>query len=181
VPAEPGKDPAAIVEAALRAADIEFESDRPGSYVVSLPGQRKLATVTALVVGAHAFTIEAFFIRRPDENAAEFYKLLLGRNAKMYGVAFAVDPVGDVFIVGHLPLAAITPDEVDRLLGCVLTYADENFDRALEVGFASSIRREWAWRVSRGESLDNLRAFAAFADPDRAGADPDRAGAEPAD
>jgi len=102
-----------------------------------------------------------------DENAAELYKFLLGRNAKMYGVSFAVDQVGDVFIVGHLPLASVTADEVDRLLGCVLTYADENFDRALEIGFASSIRREWAWRVSRGESLENLRAFASFADPDR--------------
>ena len=27
----------------------------------------------------------------------------------------------------------------------------------LEIGFGSAIRREWAWRVSRGESLDNLR------------------------
>jgi hypothetical protein len=37
----------------------------------------------------------------------------------------------------------------------------------LEIGFADSIRREWAWRVSRGESLANLAAFARFADPDR--------------
>ena len=43
-------------------------------------------------------------------------------------------------------------------------------DAALELGFASSIRREWAWRAKRGESLANLRAFARFADPER-GAD----------
>ena len=49
----------------------------------------------------------------------------------------------------------------------MLTYADENFDAALELGFASAIRREWAWREKRGESLANLRAFARFADPDR--------------
>ena len=158
---------AEVVEGALRASGADFEQDGARSFVVTLPGQRKLSTVAALVIGEHAFTIEAFFIRRPDENAAELYKFLLGRNAKMFGVAFAVDQVGDVFIVGHLPLSAVTADEVDRLLGCVLTYADENFDRALEIGFASSIRREWAWRVSRGESLENLRAFAAFADPDR--------------
>jgi hypothetical protein len=29
----------------------------------------------------------------------------------------------------------------------------------------SSIRKEWAWRRKRGESLANLRAFAQFADP----------------
>ena len=31
--------------------------------------------------------------------------------------------------------------------------------RLLELGFADAIRREWAWRVSRGESLANLEAF----------------------
>jgi hypothetical protein len=29
----------------------------------------------------------------------------------------------------------------------------------LEIGFSTAIRREWAWRVSRGESLANLQAF----------------------
>lgn len=163
----PDGDRAQVVEAALAASGLEWETDRPGAYVVTLPGQRKLSTVAVLALGEHAFTIEAFFIRRPDENEGEFYKLLLGRNAKMYGVSFAVDRTGDVFISGRLPLASVSADEIDRLLGCVLTYADENFDRALEVGFGSAIRREWAWRVDRGESLDNLRAFAAFADPDR--------------
>ena len=37
----------------------------------------------------------------------------------------------------------------------------------LEIGFGTSIRREWDWRVKRGESLRNLEAFAAFADPRR--------------
>ncbi len=75
--------------------------------------------------------------------------------------------MGDVYLVGRLPLLTVTPDEVDRLLGCVLSYADDNFDAALEIGFASSIRREWQWRANRGESFANLRAFARFADPDR--------------
>ena len=57
----------------------------------------------------------------------------------------------------HLPRRAgcrsrsVTPDEVDRLLGSVLTYADESFNTILELGFASSIRKEWEWRISRGE------------------------------
>jgi hypothetical protein len=85
----------------------------------------------------------------------------------MYGVHFSLDPVGDVHLVGRVPLAAVDEDEIDRLLGCVLTYADDWFDRALELGFASSIRREWEWRAKRGESLANLQAFARFADPAR--------------
>jgi hypothetical protein len=34
------------------------------------------------------------------------------------------------------------------------------FNEALRIGFPSAIRREWAWREKRGESLANLRPFA---------------------
>jgi hypothetical protein len=122
--------------------------------------------MTWLIVGDHSLHIEAFFCRQPDENHAEFYRYLLERNGSMYAVAFTLDSVGDVYLVGRVPLTALDADEIDRILGCVLTYSDENFDRALELGFASSIRKEWDWRVKRGESLANLQAFARFAAPE---------------
>ncbi|GLZ16090.1 hypothetical protein Acsp04_63250 [Actinomadura sp. NBRC 104425] len=158
-------DPVSVIEKTLREAELEYQTPRDGAFLVKLPGQRKLATMTWLIVGDHSLHVEAFFCRRPDENHAEFYRFLLERNGRMYGVSFALDEVGDVHLVGRLPLAAITPDEIDRLLGCVLTYSDDNFNKALELGFKTSIQREWDWRVKRGESLANLRAFASFADP----------------
>jgi hypothetical protein len=45
------------------------------------------------------------------------------------------------------------------VIGAVLQYSDSSFNPLLEIGFSSAIRREWAWRVSRGESLANLKAF----------------------
>jgi hypothetical protein len=154
------------VEAALAELGLHFESPRPGAYLVRLDGQHKLATMTWLIVGTHSLHVEAFFCRQPDENHAAFYRFLLERNGRTYGVHFAVDSVGDVYLVGRLPLGSVTPDEIDRVLGCVLSYSDENFDPALTLGFASSIRREWAWRVKRGESLANLQAFARLAAPE---------------
>jgi hypothetical protein len=53
----------------------------------------------------------------------------------------------------------VEPAELDRILGSVLSNADESFNAILELGFASSIRREWEWRISRGESTRNLEAF----------------------
>jgi Putative bacterial sensory transduction regulator len=156
---------ASAIESALAGLGLDAERPQPGSYLVRLEGERKLATMTWLIVGVHSLHVEAFFCRQPDENHARFYRFLLERNGRMYGVHFAVDPQGDVYLVGRLPLGSATADEIDRLLGCVLTYSDENFNAALAIGFASSIRKEWAWRVKRGESLANLRAFAQFADP----------------
>jgi hypothetical protein len=157
------EDPSGTDEALrgiLDEQELEYERPRPGAYLVKLPGQHKLFTMTWLIAGEHSLQIEAFFCRRPDENHAEFYRHLLRKNGTMYGVAFALDEIGDVHLAGRLPLSAVTPDEIDRILGCVLTYSDDNFDRALEIGFTGSIQREWDWRVKRGESLANLQPFA---------------------
>ena len=160
---------ARVVETAVADLGLSFEAPQPGAYLVRLEGQHRLATMTWLIVGTHSLHVEAFFCRQPDENHAAFYRFLLERSGRMYGVHFALDPVGDVYLVGRLPLSSITPDEIDRLLGCVLSYSDENFDAALMIGFASAIRKEWDWRVRRGESLANLRAFARLADAGSAG------------
>ena len=166
-PDPPSEVAAARIRAALDDLGLPYESPQPGAYLIKLEGQHKLATMTWLIAGSHSLAVEAFFCRQPDENHAAFYRFLLERNGRMYGVHFSLDSVGDVYLTGRLPLSATSGAEIDRLLGCVLSYSDENFDTALELGFASSIRREWAWRAKRGESLANLRAFARFADPDR--------------
>ena len=160
-------DPAAVIAGVLRDLGLCYENPSPGAYLVKLEGQHKLATMTWLIAGTHSLAVEAFFCRQPDENHAAFYRFLLERNGRMYGVHFSLDPVGDVYLTGRLPLSAVSAEDIDRLLGCVLSYADDNFDTALEIGFGSAIRREWAWRAKRGESLANLQAFARFADPER--------------
>jgi hypothetical protein len=157
-----------VIATTLDDREVEYERVREGAFLTKLPGTHKLATMCWLVVGDHSLHVEAFFMRQPDENHEQLYRHLLARNARMYAVAFSVDHLGDVYLVGRLPLSTVAPEEIDRLLGAVLTYADENFDAALEIGFGSSIRREWAWRQKRGESTANLAAFARFADPDRA-------------
>jgi hypothetical protein len=148
------------IEAALRDAEIEYERPTPMTFVASLPGTRKLSTTCALVVGDHTVSVNAFVARHVDENHERVYRWLLERNARLSGVAFALDRLGDVYLVGRVPLEAVTAAAVDRLLGAVLDAADSSFNLLLEMGFATAIRNEWAWRVKRGESLANLQAFA---------------------
>src|ERR1700760_796892 len=148
------------VPAALDALGLSYERPEPAAFLVRLEGQHKLASMTWLIAGQHSLQVEAFFCRQPDENHAVFYRFLLERSARMYGVHFALDRTGDVYLTGRLPLSAAPADELDTLLGCVLTYSDETFNEAIRIGFASAIRREWAWREKRGESLANLRPFA---------------------
>jgi hypothetical protein len=140
-------------------ADLPLERTGDRSFVVTLPGTHKLKTNVNLTIGEHALRAEAFVIRQPDENREEVWAWLLRRNSRLHGVAFTIDAVGDVYVTGRLPLAAVTPSTLDALLGAMFEAADESFDVLLELGFSTAIRREWAWRLSRGESTENLRAF----------------------
>jgi hypothetical protein len=150
---------AEVLRATLAEGDLDWEEAVEGVFDVVLPGQRKLQTPVRLEVGPHALSVHAFVCRKPDENFEGVYRWLLERNLKMFGVAFALDALGDIFLDARLPLSVVSPDEVDRLLGSVLTYADESFNQILELGFASSIRKEWEWRRANGESTANLEAF----------------------
>ncbi|MFJ9640997.1 YbjN domain-containing protein [Streptomyces sp. NPDC101178] len=150
---------AQVIEATLNDAELVWESPSPGTYVVTLPGTRKLSTTCSLIVGKHSLSLNAFVIRHPDENEAGVHRWLLERNLRLFGVGYAIDPLGDIYLAGRLPLSVVTPEELDRLLGVVLDAADDSFNTLLELGFASSIRKEHAWRVSRGESTRNLDAF----------------------
>ncbi|MEU6980159.1 YbjN domain-containing protein [Streptomyces sp. NPDC046371] len=150
---------AEIMVDTFKDAELEWESPGAGSYVVKLPGTRKLFTTLSLRIGRHSLSLNAFVVRHPDENEAGVHRWLLERNLKLYGVGYAIDALGDIYLVGKLPLAAVTPQELDRLLGSVLEAADGDFNTLLELGFATAIRREYEWRVSRGESTRNLDAF----------------------
>ena len=145
---------------------IDYDQVGDGVFSITLPGEKKLQTPVRLDVGSHALGIHAFVCRKPDENHEGVYRWLLQRNLKMYGVAFALDAVGDIYLDGRLPLSAVTPEELDRLLGSVLSYADESFNSILELGFASSLRKEWEWRRLRGESTRNLEAFRGWLESD---------------
>lgn len=169
-----------IIEAALAEEDLAFtryqgaHGGLPG-VIVELPGERKLTTNTLLSIGEHSIRVEAFVCRKPDENHEGVYRFLLKRNRRLYRVAYTLDNIGDIYLIGRIPLDMLNADEIDRVLGQVVEAVDNDFNTLLELGFASSIRKEWAWRMARGESLKNLKAFEHLIDdgPEDPGGDVD--------
>ena len=115
---------AETIEATLRDTELDYERQGPHAFVVNLPGTRRLKTACWLTIGEHALSVEAFVMRKPDENCEQVYRYLLEHNARMYGVAWSIDDSGDVYLSGRVALASISAEEIDRLLGAVLEYAD---------------------------------------------------------
>lgn len=147
------------IATALRELGVDHHRHDAGQFLVTLPGTARLQTHAWLVVRDHALFVQAFVCRKPDEEHEAVYRFLLQRNARLYGVHYALDRIGDIHLIGRVPLHAVTAEEIDRVLGQVLEAADGDFNTLLELGFASSIRREYAWRQERGESTANLAAF----------------------
>ena len=89
--------PQAVIDDFLESHDIDFEKSGEKTYLLTLPGEKKLQTHVALVIGEHSLSINAFVIRKPDENAAAVHEWLLNKNAAMYSVAFAINELGDIY------------------------------------------------------------------------------------
>ncbi|MEE8600488.1 YbjN domain-containing protein [Euzebya tangerina] len=148
-------DPAA----AARAAIVEWFADQPGleveragqdGWFTVLEGRNKRTIPMYLSVGDHTLIVESHFMRAPDENAEALYESLLKRNQRTYILRFCVYDSGDVMLVGVLPLPAVSVQEIDRLAGALLATADESYNAALRLGFASYIEREQSWREKVG-------------------------------
>jgi Putative bacterial sensory transduction regulator len=141
----------AAVAAFLADADLDAEELGDGRWFLRLAGERKLGIGVHLAVGDRTLRVESFFMRAPEEQQERLYRDLLLRQATSYVLRFTLDEAGDLFLVGQIPLRAITADEIDRIVGTVLDVADAAYLPAVETGFASSIAAEKAWRARLAE------------------------------
>jgi len=96
-----GIDPRVTIEEFLASHDLEYDRKDSNTFLLTLPGEKKLQTHCALVVGDHSLSINAFVIRKPDDNADQVHAWCMSKNASMYGIAFATNEVGDIFLVGR--------------------------------------------------------------------------------
>ena len=149
--------PREIIESYLADRDVRHERISEADWAVQLHGEKKLSITVLLALRERTLQIESFFIRRPAENHADVYRMLLRANKRIYGVRFAIDDIGDVFLVGRVPVDAVSEDELDRILGAILTTSDEMFMPAIEMGFASYLARDMAWRAAQKFSQPTVR------------------------
>ncbi len=135
------------VEAFLSEGGIRAERLDERRWFLVLAGERKLGIGVHLLVGDRTLRVESFFMRAPEEQRERLYHDLLLRQATSYVLRFTLDENGDLFVVGQVPLLAITAEEVDRVVGSVLELCDSAYLPAVETGFASSLAAERAWRA----------------------------------
>ncbi|HEX2029348.1 MAG TPA: YbjN domain-containing protein [Nitriliruptorales bacterium] len=134
----------------LASAGLVAEQVDADTWATVLPGQRKRTLPVVLRLDDRSVHVVALLCGRPDGNHAEVFRYLLERNRRRQPVHFALGDDGDVVLVWGVPLVAVDPDSFDRLLGTLLSSADEVFDAVLRRGFAGYIDAEQRWRAKRG-------------------------------
>lgn len=141
-------DPVTVITEGLEEADLDVEQVGPDTWMTTLSGQWKRTIPVMLRVEDRSLHVESLLCREPDEGHEEVYRYLLMRNQRPSPLRFAIDDDGDITIVGWVPLEALDLTSFDRLLGLVLTTADEVYNAVLRRGFGSYIEAEQRWRAS---------------------------------
>lgn len=119
-------------------------------WMTMLTGEHKRTIPVLLHLDERSLKLVSLFAGAPDEGHAEVHRLLLHANQHPTPVHFAIDDEGDLLLVGRLGDESLTARAIDELLGLVLWWSDELFDRVLAVGFAAYLAAEQRWRARAG-------------------------------
>ena len=106
-------------------------------WFVRLQGEEKGVFSLWLTIGQRTLSFETYVLPAPEENAAEVYAQLLRRNRSLYGLAFAIGDEEAVFLQAEVPLAEVTEDRLDEILGSIYETVERAFLPALRLAFAS--------------------------------------------
>ena len=121
---------------------VALDRDETGErrWFVRLAGEDKEFTTVWLHLRQRSLHAETYVMPAPEENERAFYELFLRKNRSTRGLWFAIGDEDAIFLVGQLPLEAITEGHLDRLIGSFWVYVERWFQTGLRIGFASRFR-----------------------------------------
>ncbi len=119
--------------------DVVWAGEYEGRLGVRVAQRARDFTTVWFDVGERTVGVEAYVLSAPPGDAGEVHRQCLRRNERTWRVRFALDRHGDVFLLGRIPLPALSADELDAVLGEVYEAVEVAFRGLVRAGFA---RRE---------------------------------------
>ena len=112
-----------------------------GRWYLRLRGDEKDFVTVWLTIRQRTLHHEAQVMPAPEVNVEATFEYLLRRNADLHQLRFALGAEDAVYLVGEVPVAEVSEDELDRIVGSSLAYVDAYFPTAMSIGFAGRYRR----------------------------------------
>lgn len=107
-----------------------------GRRGVRMRQQVRDMTTVWFSIGQRTVSIEAYVLPKPPNRAEEVYRQVLSRNSGTRRMAFALDRLGDLVIVGRIPLEHLTEHELELCLGEVYGMVEVAFPALVKAAFA---------------------------------------------
>ena len=107
-------------------------------WFVRILGTAKKITSIKYRLDQRTLSFESYVMPFPEENVAEFLELILRLNSRMYGAAFVIGMENGIYLSGQIRAdAASDPDEMDRIMGSMYAWSEDNFERLIRLGYTS--------------------------------------------
>jgi hypothetical protein len=112
-----------------------------GRWYLRLRAEEKDFVTVWLTIRQRTMHHEAQVMPAPEVNMEATFEYLLRRNTDLHQMRFALGAEDAVYLVGEIPVSAVSEDELDRIVGSSLAYVDAYFPTAMSIGFAGRYRR----------------------------------------
>lgn len=106
-------------------------------WYVRMVGEEKDFTTVWFTLGQRTLRYETYVMPAPEENQLAVLELAMRRNDRIVGAHFSIGAEDALYLRGELADAAVSSDELDRVLGTVYTTVESNFRPLLRLAFAS--------------------------------------------
>ena len=107
-------------------------------WYVRLLGEEKDYITVWLTLGQRTLRYETYVLPEPPEHRDEILDHLMRRNDTLVGAHFSIGDEEAIYLRGEIPDSAVTPDELDRVIGTLYTAVEADFAHLVRRAFASS-------------------------------------------
>ncbi len=109
-------------------------------WYVRVCGEEKDVWTIWFTLGQRTLHYETYLVPAPEENQARFYEHLLRRNRSLTGLKLEIGPEDAVFLSGATPVAQVSAEVLDGIVGSMYAATELIFRPAMRIGYASKFR-----------------------------------------
>ena len=113
-------------------------------WLVRLRGEERSVITIWLSLRQRTVHVETELMPAPEENREELYRFLLVKNHDLRELHLAIGPEAGIYLVTQIPIAEVTLERLDELVGATLVYVDELYPTVMSMGLPSVYRRRGA-------------------------------------
>jgi hypothetical protein len=110
-------------------------------WLIRLKGDEKDVITLWLSLRQRTVHVETEVTPAPEENRETLYRYLLTKNAELRELHLAIGPEDGIYLMAQVPIAEMTTERLDEVVGATLTYVEEIYPTAMTMGLPSLYRR----------------------------------------